>query len=147
MIKQLLIFIKNIFKLIGIMYISISLKNLLQISIGTLTNYSEVTKPYRLINLTKRSNFEARLNHLKLIFLYDYLLFALIAYLWLFIILYLLVAKYGNRLGIHICYIILVYLIVVTYFDPFKYNILFMLISLMLGFSNWWLFKKWIRFN
>ena len=129
------------------MFISISLKNVLQIFLGTLTNYSEVTKPYRLININNRITFDTKISHLKLIFLYDFILFATIAYFWLFLILYLLVKKFGNKLLIHICYTIFVYIIIITYFDPFHYNIIFIFVCIILGYVNWWMFKKWIKFE
>lgn len=139
--------IQNFFKLIGIMYISISLKNLLQITFGTLTGYSGVTKPYRLINLNDRSNLEAKLIHLKLIFLYDYILFALFFYFWIFAFLLLCIRHYGNRLKIHILYFLIVYLLVITSIDPFHYNFLFILIMLIVGYANWWMFRRWIKFK
>ena len=30
---------------------------------------------------------------------------------------------------------------------PFHYNILFIFITIFLGYVNWWLFKKWIKFD
>lgn len=140
-------FALNFFKLIGIMFISISLKNALQIFLGTLTNYSEVTKPYRLVNINNRITFDTKISHLKLIFLYDFILFASIAYFWLFLILYLLVKKFGNKLWIHFSYTILIYIFTITYFYPFNYNIIFIFITIILGYANWYLFKKWIDFS
>ena len=137
----------NLLKLIGIMYISISLKNLLQIFFGTIIKFDGVTKPYRLININNRSNLEAKINHLKLIFLYDYILFAFIFYLWIFVILLFLIKKFGNKLWIQISYSLSIYLLAITYYDPFHYNILFILIAIFLGYANWWLFKKWINFD
>lgn len=137
----------NLFKLIGIMYISISLKNFLQIFLGTLTNYDGVTKPYRLINLNKQPTFELKKSMIELIFLYDYILFIVIFYIWFFLILFFLTKKFGNKLWIHISYSLCIYLLAITYYDPFHYNLLFIVISLFLGYTNWWMFKKWIKFD
>ena len=145
--KQLIIFIKNFFILIVIMYISITVKNVLQFALGTSFNYSEVAKPYRLINLNKQPNFELKKNMIELVFLYDYILFALAAYLWIFLILYIIVTVKGNKLWIQISYTMIIYFIIVTYFDPFHYNIFFILITMLLGFINYFLFKKWIKYK
>lgn len=139
-------FILNIIKLIGVMYISITLKNILQIFFGTLTNYSEVAQIYRLVNLQKETSYENVVRLLYILFAYDYLIFGVLFYFWFFIILYFLIKKFGNKLSIHIFYILFIYFTIITYFDPFHYNVLFILTSICLGYANWWMFKKWINF-
>ena len=63
------------------------------------------------------------------------------------IILFFLTKKIGNKLWIHISYSLSIYLLAITYYDPFHYNILFIFITIFLGYVNWWLFKKWIKFD
>ena len=134
----------NVFKLIGIMYISISLKNILQIFLGHLSIENDI-KIYKIYNI---KNTVYSLEYIfQLIIIYDYFIFAIIAYFWVFIILFFLTKKIGNKLWIHISYSLSIYLLAITYYDPFHYNILFIFITIFLGYVNWWLFKKWIKFD
>jgi hypothetical protein len=134
----------NVFKLIGIMYISISLKNILQIFLGYLSIENDI-KIYKIYNI---KNTVYSLEYIfQLIIIYDYFIFAIIAYFWVFIILFFLTKKIGNKLWIHISYSLSIYLLAITYYDPFHYNILFIFITIFLGYVNWWLFKKWIKFD
>ncbi len=129
----------NVFKLIGIMYISISLKNILQIFLGYLSIENDI-KIYKIYNI---KNTVYSLEYIfQLIIIYDYFIFAIIAYFWVFIILFFLTKKIGN-----ISYSLSIYLLAITYYDPFHYNILFIFITIFLGYVNWWLFKKWIKFD
>ena len=134
----------NVFKLIGIMYISISLKNILQIFLGYLSIENDI-KIYKIYNI---KNTVYSLEYIfQLIIIYDYFIFAIIAYFWVFIILFFLTKKIGNKLWIHISYSLSIYLLAITYYDTFHYNILFIFITIFLGYVNWWLFKKWIKFD
>ena len=134
----------NVFKLIGIMYISISLKNILQIFLGYLSIENDI-KIYKIYNI---KNTVYSLEYIfQLIIIYDYFIFAIIAYFCVFIILFFLTKKIGNKLWIHISYSLSIYLLAITYYDPFHYNILFIFITIFLGYVNWWLFKKWIKFD
>ena len=134
----------NVFKLIGIMYISISLKNILQIFLGYLSIENDI-KIYKIYNI---KNTVYSLEYIfQLIIIYDYFIFAIIAYFWVFIILFFLTKKIGNKLWIHISYSLSIYFLAITYYDPFHYNILFIFITIFLGYVNWWLFKKWIKFD
>lgn len=146
MAKQFKIFIINMFKLIGIMYISISLKNFLQLILGTLLNFEHDAKAYKLLNLGMRSSFESKVGLIQLMLIYDFIIFVLIAYLWIFLLLYVLVVIFGNKLWLHISYAVLVYLITILFFDHFHPNALFVLITIFLGYTNWWMFERWIKF-
>ncbi len=126
------------------MYISISLKNILQIFLGYLSIENDI-KIYKIYNI---KNTVYSLEYIfQLIIIYDYFIFAIIAYFWVFIILFFLTKKIGNKLWIHISYSLSIYLLAITYYDPFHYNILFIFITIFLGYVNWWLFKKWIKFD
>ena len=71
----------NIFKLIGIMYISIGLKNILQIILGTIIDYQEIAEPYGLINLLKEPSFKGKINLIILMIGYDIIIFSPLFYL------------------------------------------------------------------
>ena len=65
----------NVFKLIGIMYISISLKNILQIFLGYLSIENDI-KIYKIYNI---KNTVYSLEYIfQLIIIYDYFIFAII---------------------------------------------------------------------
>jgi hypothetical protein len=142
--QKLLNDIINIFKLIGIMYISISLKNILQILFGTLFGYSGIAESYGLINLKQYLSFEAKINIISIMMIYDFTLFTLLFYFWLFLLSYLVFALIGNKLWFHIVYSIVIYLLIIFRFDNFRLNILFIIITIILGCANWWMFKKYL---
>ena len=133
------------FKLIGIMYISIGLKNILQIIFGTIFNTDHDIKIYKLINLKRESSLEGINLLFQVILGYDFFIFVIVAYLWVYLFLYLMVSLIGNKLWLQISYPIIIYLITILFFDHFHPNILFIVITVVLGFSNWWMFKKWIK--
>ena len=137
--------IKVFFKIIGALYISLNLKNFLQILFGTLSNYQEVPQPYRLVNLKSRSSFEAKVSLVKLILVYDYTIFTLLFYLWFFLILFLIITLIGNKLLFQIIYALIIYLLIILRFDNFQFNFLFALIVVIVGYLNWWMFKKFIK--
>lgn len=126
------------------MYISIGLKNILQLLLGTLFNSEHDAKVYKLINLDMRSALNTKLGLIELMLMYDFIVFVFIAYLWIYLILYLVVNLIGNRLWFQLLYPFTVYFITILFIE-FNPNILFILITLVLGFTNWWLFKKWIK--
>lgn len=144
MSKQYKIFSLNILKLIGIMYISIGLKNILQLLLGTLFNSEHDAKVYKLINLDMRSTLSTKLGLIELMLIYDFIVFVFIAYLWIYLILYLVVNLIGNKLWFQLLCPVTFYFTTILFIE-FNPNILFILITLILGFSNWWLFKKWIK--
>lgn len=144
MMKQVKIFITNILKLIGIMYISISLKNILQILFGTLSNSDHDIKLYKLINL-RDETYYSNLLTLKIILGYDFILLVILLYFWLYFLLYLIISLKGNKLWLQLFYPLIIYLITILVFDHFHPNILFIFIVIFLGYANWWMFKKWIK--
>ena len=127
------------------MYISISLKNILQFLLGTIFNAGHDAKVYKLINLNMRSTFDTKLGLIELILMYDFIIFTSIAYLWIYTFLYFIVNLIGNKLWFQIIYAIIVYLVTILFFDHFHPNILFIFIFIFLGYANWWMFKKWIK--
>ena len=143
--NQLLIFLKNVFKLIGIMYISIGLKNILQILFGTLFSSETDIKVYKIYSFVE-SVYSIDFI-IKLILLYDFFIFVVLAYFWIYLLLYFIIAKFNNKLWLHISFTFIVFILIITYFDPFHYNILFYIITVILGYLNWWLFKKWLKFG
>jgi hypothetical protein len=145
MVKQFRIFIINMFKLIGVMYISIFLKNILQLFLGYLFSTDTDIKIYKVYDIKKSSY---TLDYvIELMLLYDFFIFVTIAYLWIYLSLYLIITLIGNKLWFHIIYTIVIYLITILFFDHFHPNILFIIITILLGMLNWYLFKRWIKFN
>jgi len=147
MTEKLTAFIKDISILIGIMYISLFLKNALQILIGTISNSDSDIKLYKVINLRSESSIDDLLFLFSTLIIYDFLLLVIIFYFWIYLLLYLIISQIGNKLWLQIVYPIIFYLISIIYFDNFHPNILFIFIVIVLGFTNWWMFKKWIKFK
>jgi len=127
------------------MYISISIKNILQLVLGHFFSSDTDIKVYKIYNLEK-TVYSLKFVTLQ-IFVYDFIVFASFAYSLIYLVLYSVVSLIGNKLWFHIGYTVTVYLLTVFYFDHFQINVLFIIIALFLGYSNWWTFKKWIKFE
>jgi hypothetical protein len=126
------------------MYIAIIVKNILQLVFGYLSNSERDIKLYKLYNLQDSNYTYAFL--IQLVFIYDFFL-AVSMYLPLYLILFLIVKTYGNKFWFQIFYILGIYLLTVCFFDNGNFNYLFMIITILLGIQNWYLFKKWIKFS
>lgn len=132
----------NLLKLVGIMSIAIIVKNILQLVFGYLSNSESDIKLYKLYNL-QDSNY-TYVFLIQLVFIYDFFL-AVFIYLPLYLILFLIVKTYGNKFWFQIFYTLCIYLLTVCFFDNGKLNYLFMIITILLGVHNWYLFKKWMK--
>jgi len=139
--KQLNIFFVNLLKLISIMYVSIILKNILQILLGTIFNSSKSTG---LINLRNFLGIETLYLNFKFIFLYDFILLVLFAYFWIYLLLYLVVLLIGNKLWFHVIYMLLLF-VLLQLIEQLEFSSLFILIALILGIANWKMFKKFAK--
>ncbi|EFK36212.1 Uncharacterised protein [Chryseobacterium gleum] len=135
--------LNNILKLIVIMYFGILAKNILQLTLGYLSNSENDIKLYKLYNL-QESNYSYDFL-LQLIFIYDFLFLAVIFYLPLYLILYLIVARFGNKVWLQIFYLITIYLLIIYFLGQSNFNYLFIIITTLIGLLNWFLFKKWIK--
>ncbi len=135
--------LNNIFKLIVIMYFGILSKNTLQLILGYLSNSESDIKLYKLYNL-QESNYSYGFL-LRLIFIYDFLFLAIIFYLPLYVILYLFITAFGNKVWLQIFYPVAIYLLVIYFLGISSFNYLFIFITILIGLLNWCLFKKWFR--
>lgn len=135
--------LNNIFKLIVIMYFGILSKNTLQLILGYLSNSESDIKLYKLYNL-QESNYSYGFL-LRLIFIYDFLFLAIIFYLPLYLILYLFITAFGNKVWLQIFYPVAIYLLVIYFLGISSFNYLFIFITILVGLLNWCLFKKWFR--
>lgn len=135
--------LNNIFKLIVIMYFGILSKNTLQLILGYLSNSESDIKLYKLYNL-QESNYSYGFL-LRLIFIYDFLFLAIIFYLPLYLILYLFITAFGNKVWLQIFYPVAIYLLVIYFLGISSFNYLFIFITILIGLLNWCLFKKWFR--
>lgn len=134
---RIMFHLKNTVKLTGIMYIFLIVKNIFQILFGLLTSYTEV-EPYTIYNI-KQSTFS-----LANIIFYDFFAFVMMIYLWAFLLLYLIILEYKNKMWIHMLYSVIIYLLAIFTFNKGEINDFFIFISILLGILNWYLFKKWI---
>lgn len=125
------------------MYISIVLKNILQILFATIFNFSE---PKPIINLNEILSIEQLFLRFKLIFIYDFILLAFTMYLTAYFLLYLFTKLLGNKLLLHIIYMLSLY-IILLFVNRINLNLYFLIINFILGCSNWWMFQKWIKFE
>ncbi len=119
------------------MYIFLIVKNILQILFGLLTSYTDV-EPYTIYNI-KQSSFS-----LAIIIFYDFFAFVIMIYIWAFLLLYLIILEYKNKMWIHMVYSVIIYLLAIFTFNKGEINDFFIFISILLGILNWYLFKKWI---
>ncbi|WP_169236351.1 hypothetical protein [Chryseobacterium antibioticum] len=135
--------LNNVPNLIATMYFGITAKNILQLILGYLSNSESDIKLYKLYNLQESSYSYGFL--LQLILIYDFLFLAITFYLPLYLILYLIVVKFGNKIWIQIFYTLGVYLVIVYFFDKNNLNNLFVFITILTGILNWYMFRKWIK--
>lgn len=135
--------LKNIPKLIGIMYCAIIVKNVFQLIFGYFSNSESDIKIYKLYNL-QASNYSYNFL-IQLIFIYDFILLAFTVYIFLYLILYLTIEAFGNKLWLQILYIFIIYIITIIIFNQGGFNNLFIIITILLGGVNWFLFKKYIK--
>jgi len=125
------------------MYFGILSKNILQLILGYLSNSESDIKLYKLYNL-QESNYSCGFL-LQLIFIYDFLFLAVIFYLPLYLILYLIITGFGNKVWLQIFYPVAIYLLVIYFLDRGSFNYLFIFITILVGSLNWYSFKKYIK--
>jgi hypothetical protein len=135
--------LNNIPKLIVITYFGILAKNILQSILGYLSNSESDIKLYKLYNLQESNYSYGYL--IGLIFVYDFLFLAIIFYLPLNLILYLIIIKFGNKIWLQLFYTLGIYLITIYFFDNGDFNYYFIIIALSMGLLNWYLYRKWIK--
>lgn len=141
--KKLVIFISDLFKVFCIMYINLFIKNVLQIILGYIFTSDTNIKVYRLYNISE--TIYDFFYIILLILVYDFLIFVKLFYSLIFLILYIIIRIFGNKLWIHVLYSLSIYIIAITFFDPYNYNIFFILIVMLLAYVNYFLFDKWVK--
>lgn len=131
----------NFLKLILIASITILSKVFLQIVLGTILNLKLM--PYDALKLYNGTGmiFSDILYFLFIEFIYYFVLY----YLWLYIILYFIVLKLRNKISIQLFYWLLMYNFAVLFFNDEIVNFYSIIVVLILGTLNWWMFKKWIK--
>ncbi|CAA7387172.1 hypothetical protein CHRY9393_01479 [Chryseobacterium fistulae] len=125
------------------MYCAIFVKNVFQLVLGYFSNSSNDIKLYKLYNLSQ-SNYSYGFL-IQLIVIYDFILLAISVYFPIYLILYLLINNVGNKIGLQISYILILYLVVNYFFNNGNWDILFVIITIIIGLLNWFLFKKWVN--
>jgi len=137
---KIIFHLKNILKLIGIIYIFLVIKNILQIFFGLFTTFTDI-EMYTIYNIHDSAY------SLAIIIFYDFFAFVVMIYIWIFLFLYLLILEYKNKIWIQILYSVAIYLLAIFIFNRGEINDWFIIISVILGISNWWMFEKWIINN
>ncbi|CAA7197521.1 hypothetical protein CHRY9293_03586 [Chryseobacterium potabilaquae] len=137
-------FTENFYKLLLIVYVFIFSKNILQIFFGIITTSSN--KQYDSLILINPFNFSNStfIFYLLYFILYELVILGTSIYLPLYILLFFIVRRLGNKISIHILYLLILYCMAIWLFnvemDPFC-----ILVIGILGFLNWFLFKKWVN--
>ncbi len=131
---------QNLYKLIGVTYLFICLKTLLQILFATIF----ITEGYLNFYSLREQNAYSLKTILFYTFLYDFFILFLF-YLAVFLLLYYIVKTFGNKIWIQVFYILLIYSSAMFIKEHGDFHIEYIIIPMMLGFANWWMFKKWLK--
>ncbi|RNA62670.1 hypothetical protein D1631_12365 [Chryseobacterium nematophagum] len=137
-------FTEKFYKLLLIVYVFIFSKNILQIFFGIIT--TSPNKQYDSLILINPLNFSNStfIFYLLYFILYELVILGTSIYLPLYILLFFIVRRLGNKISIHILYLLILYCMAIWLFnvemDPFC-----ILVIGILGFLNWFLFKKWVN--
>lgn len=125
--------------------IFIFVKNLLQIFFGIIIN--SPAQPFDTLNLINVFNFtkDSFEIYIFYFFLYEIIIFGGAFYLWMYVLLFFIISKFGNRITLQVLYLLLIYIFSVQIFNDEKVAFYPVLIVIILGILNWWLFKKWIK--
>jgi len=130
----------KLYKLIGVTYISICIINVLQILFATVFNTDGYLKFYSL----REENVYSLKLILFYILLYDFFILFLF-YFCIYLLLYYIVKIFGNKIWIQVFYILLIYSAAMFIREHGNFHIEYIIIPVILGFANWWMFKKWVK--
>lgn len=138
-------FTNNLHKIFLITIIFIFIKNILQIFFGVVSN--SPSRPFDVLNIINIFKYtkEGLMIYIIYFFLYEIIIFGVTFYIWMFLLLFVLIQKFVNRLSIQILYLLLIYNFAIQIFNDNKVEFYSILTVILLGFSNWWMFKKWIK--
>lgn len=132
--------IKNLYKLLIITFLSVIIKNLLQILFATSFKSAGELRFY---NLNQENVYSFKFILFNII-LYDFILLFLF-YIIMYLILFFVVKDFGNKIWIQILYISIIYLLAMLIKEHGNFYFEYVIISILIGFSNWLMFKKWIN--
>lgn len=132
----------KLYKLILITYIFICLKNLLQIFYATIF----ITNGYlNFYSLGEENAYSIKTIFFNICFYDFFLLFPL--YISVFLLLYYIIKIFGNKIGIQVFYILLIYSSIMFAKEHGNFHIEYIIIPVILGYVDWLMFKKWIKFE
>lgn len=131
---------QNLYKLIGVTYISICLINALQILFATVF----ITDGYLKFYSLREENAYSLKIILFYILLYEFFILFLF-YFVIYLVLYYIIKIFGNRIWIPIVYIAVIYSSVMFVKEHGDFHIEYVIIPVLLGVANWWMFKKWLK--
>jgi hypothetical protein len=137
-------FIKNLPKLFLTTIIFIFVKNILQVFFGVITN--SYNKEYDSLILINPLNFTGSTPKFYLFYfvLYELLIIGVSAYLLLYTCLFFIIRRFGNKISVQILYLLLAYYIAILFFNT-QIDFFCVLIAVILGLMNWYIFKKYIQ--
>ncbi len=131
---------QNLYKLIGVTYISICLINALQILFATVF----ITDGYlEFYSLREENDYSLKII-LFYILLYEFFIIFLF-YFAIYLVLYYIIKIFGNRIWIPIVYIAVIYSYVMFVKEHGDFHIEYVIFPILLGVANWWMFKKWLK--
>jgi len=124
----------------------IVIKNILQIFFGVVSN--SPSRPFDNLNIINILNFsnDSFLIYITYFFLYEIIIFGATFYFWMYLLLFVIIKKFGNKISIQILYLLILYCLAIQIFNDNKIEFYSILIVFLLGFSNWMMFKKWMKF-
>ena len=128
----------QLYKFICVVFLSVCVKNILQILFSTVFPVEGTLSFYSL----REEHAYSLIYIIMLTFLYDFLLLPLIFAIYM--ILFFLIKSIEKKFWIHILYLSIVYSLGMSFKDHGNFKFIFLLISTVLGIFNWWIFKKWL---
>lgn len=130
----------KLYKLIGVTYIFICLKTVFQILFATVF----ITDGYLKFYSLREENIYSFKYILWFTILYDFFILSLF-HIAIFLLLYYIVKIFGNKIWIQVFYISLIYSSAMFIKEHGTFHIEYVIIPILLGLANWWMFKKWIK--
>ncbi len=131
---------QQLYKLIGITYFFICFKTLLQILFATVF----ITDGYLKFYSLREENVYSFKYILWFTIFYDFFILSLF-YFAIFLLLYYIVKIFGNKIWIQVFYISFIYSAAMFIKEHSVVHLEYFIIPIILGLSNWWIFKKWLK--
>ncbi len=134
----------NYIQLVFIAVIAILIKVFLQVFLGTILNVPR--KPIQALELFNGEKADISY-YIYPLFVYEFFFHFFSFYIWIYLLLFFIVSKFGNNLLIQLGYCLVIYFLYINFLTTDKIELFFSIILLIIGLVNWWMFKKWIRFE